>query len=97
MRHNKKRDNIVIYTLPRSSPDIPSSKCGGPVLNGHTAGCHMGPSTSGCSEWGHTGLQGINNVLFPLRVAANQPTLHHAILIFIFSLKSILILHAEPL
>lgn len=56
--------SIIVYALPRSSPNIPSPKCGGPVLHRHSAGCHMGPSSSGCSEWGYTGLQGINNVLF---------------------------------
>lgn len=74
-----------INTLPIPSPNIPSPECGGPVLNSHTAGCHMGPSSSGCSEWGHTGLQGINNVFC---VATNQPNLHHAFLIFIRSLKN---------
>lgn len=46
------------------SPNSPSTKCGGPVVNSHSAGCHMGPSSSGCSEWRHTGLQGINYVSF---------------------------------
>lgn len=91
MKHIKS-NSIIIYILPHSSPNIPSPKCGGPVVNSHAAGCHMGPSSSGRSEWGHTGLQGINSVPFSC-VATNQPNLHHAFLIFVFSLKNVWILH----
>lgn len=72
----------MFYTLLHSSPNIPFTKCGDPVLNSHTAGCHMGPSSSGYSEWGHTGLQGIDNLSFSPVLLQNQPKLHHARFIF---------------
>lgn len=46
----------LFFTLSSNSP---STKCGCPVLNSHPAGCHLGPSSSGCPEWRHTGLQGV--------------------------------------
>lgn len=60
------------FTFCLFSPNSSTPKCGDPVLNSYTTGCHMGPSSSGCSKWGHTGLQGINNMSFCVLLQIRQ-------------------------
>lgn len=45
----------------RFSSNSSTPKCGGAVVNCNAAGGHVGPSSSGRSERGYTGLQGIND------------------------------------
>lgn len=59
---NKQNTFLLNVCSSFSSPNCSTSKCSGTVFNSYSAGCYLGPTSSGCSERRHTGLQGVNIV-----------------------------------